>query len=74
MKVNELSNLWIGYNRDENFRILIYALDEEEAQEVANGYCSDAQMNGVFEVTEFENVNVLVDFDCDYVIAKSDVI
>lgn len=67
MKVNELINLWVGYNEVENFRVLICALDIEEAQEIANGYRFDSGMEGKFEITEFDDINTK--FDCDYMIS-----
>ena len=66
MKVNELTNLWVGYNEVENFRVLICALDVEEAQEIADDYCLDSHMEGRFEITEFSNIDT--HFDCDYVL------
>ena len=66
MKVNELTNLWVGYNATEDFRILICALDTEEAQEIANEYRFDTNMEGTFEITEFDNTET--HFDCDYVL------
>lgn len=67
MKVNELINLWVGYNEVEDFRILICALDEVEAQEIVDGYCLDSHMEGKFEITEFYDINTR--FDCDYMIS-----
>lgn len=69
MKVNELTNLWVGYNATEDFRVLICALDNIEAQDTANEYCNDTQMNGSFEVTEFTDMET--HFDCDYILTYS---
>ena len=66
MKANELNNLWVGYNKTENFRVLIVALDQEEAQEIVDGYCLDSNMEGKFEIAEFDNLDT--HFDCDYVL------
>ena len=66
MKINELTNLWVGTNEVENFKVLIVALDREEAQEIANGYCLDSHMEGSFAIKEFLDVNE--NFDCDYVL------
>ena len=63
------TNLFIGYNRKENFRILICAFDEEEAAELANEYRLDAGLEGCFEIEEIENGIDNIHFDCDYVIA-----
>lgn len=69
MKINELTNLWVGYNETENFRVLIVASDKEEAQEIADDYCSASQMGGNFTIKEFLDVNEC--FDCDYALTKS---
>lgn len=67
MKVNEIEGLYVGYNRTENFRILIATYDGiEKAKELADEYCNDGNFTGEFEVTEFTNVNTK--FDCDYII------
>lgn len=63
------TNLFIGYNREENFRILICAFDEEEAAELANEYRFDAGLEGYFEIEEIEDEINNIRFDCDYVIA-----
>ena len=70
MKVTDLTNLWVGYNETEDFRILILAWDEDEALEVAENYRTDSNMEGNFVVSEFTDVNQK--FDCDYAISKSD--
>ena len=62
-------NLFIGYNREEDFRILICAFDREEAQELANEYKFDSGLNGKFEIKEIEGGIDHIHFDCDYVIA-----
>ena len=62
------TNLWVGYNQKEDFRILICALDKVEAQELANSYCLDSNMEGEFETSFAENIENL-HFDCDYVIS-----
>lgn len=66
MKITELSNLWVGYNEEEDFRVLIAAFDICDAQEIAYNYCLESHMEGKFEITEFGNVNT--HFDCDYVL------
>ena len=69
MKVNELTNLWVGYNEKENFKVLICALDKTEAHEIADTYRFDMDMEGKFEVSEFTDMNT--SFDCDYVLTYS---
>ncbi|MBE5940871.1 MAG: hypothetical protein E7266_10850 [Lachnospiraceae bacterium] len=66
MKINELTNLWVGTNEVENFKVLIVALDKEEAQEIANGYCLDSHIEGKFNITEFDSTET--QFNCDYVL------
>ena len=66
MKINELTNLYVGTNEVENFKVLIVALDREEAQEIANNYCLDSNMKGKFNISEFDNTET--QFDCDYVL------
>lgn len=64
MKINELTNLWVGINEAEDFKVLIVALDREEAQEIADSYCLDSHMEGDFIIKEFLDINE--HFDCDY--------
>lgn len=64
-----MQNLFIGYNEDEDFRILICAFDKQDAAELANEYRFDANLNGHFEIQEIENGADNIHFDCDYVIA-----
>lgn len=68
MKINELNNLWLGHNEEENFKVLICALDAEEAQEIAENYRFDSHMEGKFVISEFSDVNTV--FDCDYVLTN----
>lgn len=63
------TNIFIGYNATEDFRILICAFDREEAQELADAYRFDAGLEGKFEITEPAENTTLMHFDCDYVIA-----
>lgn len=63
------TNLFVGYNQTEDFRILICAFDEEEATELAKEYCCDSKLRGSFEVQKSEGKIDDIHFDCDYVIA-----
>ena len=63
------TNLFIGYNEEEDFRILICAWDKIEAQELANVYRCDSNLQGRFEIVEITNGIDNIHFDCDYVIA-----
>lgn len=63
------TNLFIGYNKEENFRILICAFDKEEPQELADEYRLDSNLDGEFEIEEVENGIGNIHFDCDYIIS-----
>lgn len=63
------TNLFVGYNEEEDFRILICAFDKVEASELARGYRLDSNMKGDFEISELEKPIDEYHFDCDYVIA-----
>ena len=74
MKISNLTNLWVGYNKIEDFRILIIAYDEETATEAAIEYFCDSGMEAepsYIEITEFTNTNIK--FDCDYAITSNDI-
>lgn len=70
MKVTDLNCLYVGYNESEDFRVLICAADEQDAQKAANGYCSDLQMCGNFVISKFSDIDT--QFDCDYVLMAED--
>ena len=69
MKVHELTNLFIGYNEEEDFRILIMAEDEATASEIAEEYCVDSKLEGHFEILECDDDIGELHFDCDYVVS-----
>ena len=69
MKVNEMTNLWCVENTEEDFKILVVALDAEEAMEISREYFCDSSMEDdpdVIEITPFNDIKTK--FDCDYVI------
>lgn len=66
------TNLFIGYNKEENFRILICAWDESEAEELAEGYRIDAKMDGKFVISEPQTDDCNDAYSCDYVISSGD--
>lgn len=67
MKINDMTNLYVGYNKEEDFRILICSFDGKEgAEKIAEEYRIDTEMNKTFEISEFVDINT--HFDCDYVI------
>lgn len=71
MKITELSNLFVAYNEKENFRMLICALDNLEAMEIARGYAADTDMStnpNDWNISEFTDVNT--NFDCDYAVSN----
>ena len=51
---HEFTNLFIGYNEEEDFRILICAFDREEAQNLVDEYRFDSKLNGHFDIFEIE--------------------
>ena len=63
------TNLFIGYNQEEDFRILICAFDTIEAQELAEAYRFDAGLSSHFDIEEVEDGIDHLRFDCDYIIA-----
>lgn len=67
MKINNMTNLYVGYNEKENFKILICSFDGKEgAEKIAEEYRIDTEMDGTFGISEFTDINI--HFDCDYVI------
>lgn len=69
MKINELSGLYVVKNENENFTILVAALDYQEAIEIAKEYFIDSDMNyEELSVCNFSNINT--QFDCDYIITQ----
>ena len=66
MTVIGMTNLFVGYNEEEDFRILIGASDESEADTMAEYYRQDSKLKGKFEISEFNDINT--HFDCDYII------
>ena len=66
MKVNDTTNLYVGYNNVEDFRILICATDNEKANLIAEEYLKDSGMEGSFFIDSSYNKNLR--FDCDYIL------
>lgn len=66
------TNLYVGYNEAEDFRILIVAYDEDEALATAEHYGRDSQFAAnKWAVEEAEHIDCLR-FDCDTVITAYD--
>ena len=68
MKLSEMTNLFIGYNESEDFRILICAFCAEEAADIAEEYRIDSKLDGKFEISEPLDDIDTVKFDCDYIV------
>ena len=66
MKICEMTNLFVGYNEEEDFKILICAMDSTEAHELARQYGFDSNLKGSWKILDLD---VGDRFDCDYVIA-----
>ena len=76
MKITELNGLFVAYDSNADFRILIAANDREEATAIAINYFSesgiweddDDEHKDALEITDFENADL--NFDCDYIVLK----
>lgn len=64
----KFTNLYEGYNKTEDFRILICAFDRNDAQELADGYCLESDLEGSFEIGDVGSIDE-THYDCDYVIS-----
>ena len=68
MKITEISGLYVGYSRKDDFRILIAANDETEAKDFADSYAEDSRLD-TMEVEELTEDNMGSRFDCDYLVS-----
>ena len=66
------ANLFTAYNKEENFKILICAQDEDEAEKLAEGYRIDAKMTGKFIISEPQTDDRDNVYNCDYIISSGD--
>lgn len=72
MKITELTNLFIGHMEDEDFTVLICALDEQEAMDIAREYANDSGFNSDPDNITIEDfADTKTHFDCDYVLTYS---
>jgi len=79
MKITDLTNLFVANYNDgsTNFNVLVVALDEVEAHEIAVVYFQESRITDSV-ITLFENLTIhpfeKVDtkFDCDYAITYCD--
>lgn len=62
--------LFSGYNKEENFRILIAAASDDEAFDFAEKYRKDAGLKGKFHIGEVPDRIEDVRSDCDYLITE----
>lgn len=60
--------LYTGYNKNEDFRILISAASSTEAEKLANKYLLEAELTGSFIIDEYIGNEL---FDCNYIIQDS---
>jgi hypothetical protein len=67
MKITDMTNLWMAYNEEEDFTVVICANEEREAQEIADEYCEDAGLQGKFIVGDFDMDTCI---DCDYILTE----
>lgn len=60
-----MTNLFVAYNKKEDFRLAIVAGDSNEALELAKDYANNSCLLGNWEIEDFD-----IDdrFDCDYII------
>ena len=71
MKITDISGLYIGHARDEDFTILIAAEEESVAQIVADEYAHESGLNCKFDIKELPStIDELknICFDCDYIL------
>lgn len=69
MRINELSGLYVVENKTENFTILVTALNEQEAIEIARDYFNESHMD-YSDLDTYVFKNIFTNFDCDYVVTK----
>jgi predicted nucleic acid-binding Zn ribbon protein len=69
MLIKDINNIWSAYNKDQNFRMLVVAEDENEAYEIAKEYGKDAGIDGEFEIT---TADINAHYDCDYILTAND--
>lgn len=63
------NNLYVAYNADEDFRIMVVANSREEAKDTAREYFKDSGMRGNVVISQPFNMFDLV-YSCDYVISS----
>ena len=66
MNINDIGHLYVGFNVDEDFRVLIRASDINTAYNIAEEYRIDSNMQGFFQLKSYQNEKIR--FDCDYIL------
>lgn len=72
MKITEMANLYVGYNEKENIKVLICAINKEEAEYVAEDYKFRNDIEGNFVISTYDNVET--EFDYDYVLTYTPIV
>ena len=67
MNISDMTNLFVGYNIVLNFKVLVCAFDEQEAEEIVKDYAFDSLLEGDWEIKEYKEDDT---FDCDCVLTK----
>lgn len=70
MKITDIEGLWVGYSKEDDFRILIAAEEEIFAEIAAKKYCEDSGLSGEMTVEELTSDNIDLCFDCDYIVIR----
>lgn len=68
MFIIEMNNLYAGYNRTHDYKILILADDEFEAAQNASDFGKNAMMSGDWEILYLTDLKTK--FDYSYVVTK----
>ena len=69
MKITDMTNIASVYNKEENFRILVCAEDNDSALLFATEYGAEAGLKGTWEIEDEWDEDTV--FDCDYIISES---
>ena len=65
MSIQDMTNLWNGWNKAESFTVIIVASDEEEAMDIVREYGNDAGLTDDWAILEFD---ASCEVDCDYIL------
>ena len=67
MNICDMENLFVGSNENAHFNVLICAADTRTAEEIAEEYRTDMNLEGEFQVKEFTNATMKI--DCNYILS-----